>query len=313
MSQNTLLYQDLAIGNQYYNLCRDLSWMNSINHEHSDRDGHVIGYICNLKVHGTVANSISLGVAPNTWKMRNSFKKWHAYRSLMFSEAGVTASEQGRYGKTIRPYLDASMKSGTIKDPVGWDISGTPPAQTQEWTYTQIASNPGFSADAQGSDGMSLVDLYDLNICGVNQEDTPSSEGSLTYTAVGMIHSYNQDRMEVVTPTLDSQTVEGQNNPLALLKQGGSVAGGEVMELAEDQELEAPPYDITDSGFSTSIVLSDIMQVNPGWNGSASVPVLKTAQVFVPAGILKLNASATDSGASILIDVVGMVLCKDMA
>ena len=133
MSQNTLLYQDLATGNQYFNLCRDLSWMNSKNHEHSDRDGHVIGYICNVKVHGTVKNSIALAGAPNTWKMRNSFRKLHAYRDLMFSEAGVTDSEKGRYGKTIRPYLDSTMKDGTIKDPAGWDLT----AQTQEWTYTE--------------------------------------------------------------------------------------------------------------------------------------------------------------------------------
>jgi hypothetical protein len=245
--------------------------------------------------------------------MRNSFRKWHAYRNLMFSEAGVTESEQGRYGKTIRPYLDAGMSGGTIHDPVGWDISGTPPAQTQEWTYTQIASNPGFSAAATGSDGMSLVDLYDLNICGVNQEDTPSPQGSLTYTAVGMIHSYNQDRQEVVTPTLDSETIEGQNNPLALLKQGGSVSGGEVMELAEDQELEAPPYDITDNGASTLVAISDIMQINPGYDGTSSVPVLRTTQLFVPAGILKLYTTAADLSANVLIDVVGIVLCKDMA
>ena len=178
MSQNTLSYTTLASGSQYYNLARDLSWMNSKNHEHTDRDGHVVGYICNVKIHGAVSNTITFGSAPNSWKMRNSFRKWHAYRNLMFSEAGVTESEQGRYGKTIRPYLDAGMSGGTIHDPVGWDISGTPPAQTQEWTYTQIASNPGFSAAATGSDGMSLVDLYDLNICGVNQEDTPSPQRS---------------------------------------------------------------------------------------------------------------------------------------
>jgi hypothetical protein len=313
MSQNTLYYGGLASGNQYINLCRDLSWMNSKNHEHSDRDGHVLGYICNIKIMGSRANFLQFAIAPNSWKMRNSFRKWHAYRDLMFSEAGVTDSEKGRYGKTIRPYLDAGMSSGTIKDPLGWDISGTPPTQTQEWSYTQIASNPGFSADATGSDGMSLVDLYDLNICGVNQEDTPSPQGSLTYTAVGMIHSYNQDRQEIVTPTLDSETIEGQNNPLALLKQGGSVAGGEVMDLAEDQELEAPPYDITDGGFSTSVVLADIMQINPGWNGTDSIPNMRTTQIFVPAGLLKINATSGDTGASVLIDVVGTVLCKDMA
>jgi hypothetical protein len=310
MSQNTILYSGLKQGNQYFNICRDLSWMNSKNHEHSDRDGHVIGYICNVKVHGTVKNSITLGGAPNTWKMRNAFRKWHAYREMMFTDAGVTASEQGRYGKTIRPYLDATMKAGTIMDPVGWDLS----AQTQEWSYTQIAAAPGFAADGTGTDGKEIVDVYDLNIGGINQVEHTATNGTQYFTAVGMIHSYNQDRQEVVTPTLDSQTVEGQNNPLALLKQGGSVSGGEVMDIVQDQELEAPPYDINDNGFSTSLGIYDIMQINPGYDGTTSVPVLRTAQVFVPAGLLLITAlNADDSSASVLIDVVGTVLCKDMA
>jgi hypothetical protein len=253
MSANTLLYQGLAAAN-YYNLTRDLSWMNSKNHEHTDRDGHVLGYICNIKIHSSKINSIGISTAPNTWKMRNAFRKWHAYRDMMFTEAGVTDSEKGRYGKTIRPYLDASMKGGTIKDPIGWDISGTPPAQTQEWTYTQIAASPGFGATGgTGTGGEEIVDVYDLNICGVNQVDKTSLIGADYYSSVGMIHSYNQDRQEVVTATVDSQTIEGQNNPLALLKQGGSVSGGEVMDIVEDQELEKPPYDITDNGWSTQL------------------------------------------------------------
>jgi hypothetical protein len=309
MSQNTLLYSGLAVGNQYINLTRDLSWMNSKNHEHTDRDGHVLGYICSVKIHGTVSNSISLSGAPNTWKMRNAFRKWHAYRDLMFDNAGVTDSEQGRYGKTIRPYLDASMKAGTIKDPVGWDLS----AQTQEWSYTQIAAAPGFDQDAVGTEGEAAVDVYELNICGVNQS-TSTTLGTQYYTSVGMIHSYNQDRQEVVTPTLDSQTVEGHNNPLALLKQGGAVSGGEVMDIVQDQELEAPPYDITDNGWSTRPGIYDIMQINPGYDGSNSVPVLRTAQVFVPAGILKINViDADDSNSLVLVNVLGIVRCKDMA
>jgi hypothetical protein len=308
MSQNKLLYTGLT-STQYFNLARDLSWMNSKNHEHSDRDGHVLGYICNIKIHGEVANTISLVTAPNTWKMRNSFRKWHAYRELMFSEAGVTESEQGRYGKTIRPYLDAGMKAGTIKDPVGWDLS----AQTQEWSYTQIAAAPGFDASGTGTDGKEIVDVYDLNLTGVNQVEHTASNGTQYFTAVGMIHSYNQDRMEVVTPTVDSQTVEGQNNPLALLKQGGSVSGGEVMDIVQDQELEKPPYDITDNGFSTAIVVSDFTQLNPGYDGTSSIPVIKTLQCFVPAGLLAITATATDAAAGILIDVLGIVRCKDMA
>ncbi|AXH78935.1 MAG: hypothetical protein [Circular genetic element sp.] len=312
MSANTLFYEGLTNGNQYYNLCRDLSWMNSKNHEHSDRDGHVVGYICNVKVMGDASNLVKFITAPNSWKLRNSFRKWHAYRELMFTEAGVTESEKGRYGKTIRPYLDVSMTSGTIKDPLGWNISGTPPVQTQEWTYTQIAAAPGFDQNAVGTEGAAAVDVYELTVCGLNQS-TATTLGTQYYTSVGMIHSYNQDRQEVVTPTLDSQTIEGHNNPLALLKQGGAVSGGEVMDIVQDQELEAPPYDITDGGWSTNVYLADMMQINPGFDGTNLVPVLKTAQVFVPAGLLKINATDADSDAVVMIDVVAQVLCKDMA
>jgi len=310
MSQNTLTYSGLGTTN-YFNLTRDLSWMNSKNHEHSDRDGHVLGYICNIKIQSDTTAGIGLWTAPNSWKMRNSFRKWHAYRDMMFSEAGVTDSEKGRYGKTIRPYLDAGMKSsGRIRDPAGWDLS----AQTQEWSYTQIAAAPGFSQSGVGTDGKEIVDVYDLNITGVNQVDHTATNGTQYYSAVGMIHSYNQDRQEVITPENDSETIEGQNNPLALLKQGGSVSGGEVMQIVESQEFEAPPYDITDNGWSTNLVLSDIMQVNPGYDGTSSVPVLRQTNVFVPAGLLYLTASSDISDDSILlIDVVDVVLCKDMA
>jgi hypothetical protein len=282
--------------------------MNSKNHEHTDREGHVLGYICNVKIHSDTTAGLTFFTAPNSWKMRNAFRKWHAYRDMMFTEAGVTGSEQGRYGKTIRPYLDASMKAGTIMDPAGWDLS----AQTQEWTYTQIAAAPGFDQAAVGTEGAAAVDVYELNICGVNQA-TSTTLGTQYYTSVGMIHSYNQDRQEVVTPTLDSQTIEGHNNPLALLKQGGAVSGGEVMDIVEDQELEAPPYDITDNGFSTALVAQDIMQINPGYDGTGSVPVQKSTQIFVPAGLLYLSTTAAASNAALLIDVVGIVRCKDMA
>ena len=315
MSQNTLLYTGLT-ASMYFNLARDLSWMNSKNHEHSDRDGHVLGYICDIKIHGSVANTISTVSAPNSWKMRNSFRKWHAYREMMFTEAGVSESEMGRYGKTIRPYLDQNMKAGVIKDPAGWDISGTPPAQTQEWTYTEIASAPGFGTGAAGTNTGDIVDTYDLHICGPNTVDvtTPDTDADY-YSAVGMIHSYNQDRQE--QPLFDladsSQFIAGQNNPLALLKQGGSVSGGEVMDIVEDQEREAPPYDITDNGTSIDLIVSDFTQLNPGYDGTNSVPVVKTLRCFVPAGLLAMSASADDSGAGILINVLGIVRCKDMA
>ena len=42
------------------------------------------------------------------------------------------------------------------------------------------------------------------------------------------------------------------------------------------------------------------------------MPVLRQTQLFVPAGLLKIYTTAEDAGASVLIEVVGKVLCKDM-
>ena len=308
MAQNTVLYGALASGNNYYNLARDLSWMNSKNEEITTRDGHVKGYLVNLKVVGSTINFINVGHVPNTWKMQNAFRKWHAYRDMMFEDAGVTEEEKGRYGKTIRPYADPGMHaSGVIKDPVGWDLT----TQTQEWSYTEIAAAPGFDKDAVGTEGAAAVDTYKLNICGVNQVSATTTLGTEYYDEVGMIHSYNQDRQEIVTPSVDSETIEGHNNPLALLRYKGT-AGGEVMDIVEDQEKEVPPYDITDGGFSTSLVQSDILQINPGYDGTNSVPVIRQTTVFVPAGILILNAKVADSAAGVLVEVLDTILCKDM-
>jgi hypothetical protein len=46
--------------------------------------------------------------------------------------------------------------------------------------------------------------------------------------------------MEIVTPSADV-TLETPSNPLAALRSNGNQATGEVLDLAIDQELEAPP------------------------------------------------------------------------
>lgn len=315
MSQDTLLYGALTTNN-YFNLTRDLSWMNSKNHEHSDRDGHVIGYLCKIKVRGAKQNTVSFATAPNTWKMRNSFRKWHAYRDMMMEDAGVTESEKGRYAKTIRPYLDPDMHTAANRqDPIGWDLA----TQTQEWSYTRIAAAPGFDADAVGTEGQAAVDIYELNICGQNQNETTTALGTIYYEEVGMIHSYNQDRQEIVTPTDNSTTIEGHNNPLALLRYKGT-SGGMVMDIVESQEFEAPPYDVTDGGWSTTVAVQDIMTINPGNGGQnadgtpkALIPVEKSTTIFVPAGLLRVSLTAADVDSALFVEVLGQVLCKDMA
>ncbi len=219
------------------------------------------------------------------------------------------------YGRTIRPYLDKDMAAGTILVPAQDAGRGT-------WTYTTMASTPGWTSAGAGTEGKAIVDTYALNILDANQVSDTTTQGVELYSAAGMIHSYNLDRMEVVTP-VDGETIEGPNNPLAMIRFTGA-AGGQVMEIAEDQEEEATPYDINDDGDSTEVAVKAIAQLSVAtasvWNGSAQVandtvvPKQVTLRnVFIPAGLLKLYASAADGTAAILITVHGKWLCKDYA
>jgi hypothetical protein len=315
--ENKLAYLGTASGNQYLNIAKDLSWLNSKNEEVTSRDGHVYGYLVDIQIHSKVTASFSAGGAPNTWKMRNAFRKWHAYRDGMFKDAGVSKSEMGRYGRTIRPYLDKDMAGGTILVPAQDAGRGT-------WTYTTMASTPGWSAAGTGTEGEAIVDTYALNVLDANQVQSTSAQGVELYSAAGMIHSYNLDRMEVVTPT-DGETIEGPNNPLAMIRFTGA-AGGQVMEIAEDQEEEATPYDINDDGDSVELCIKAIAQLSVAtanvWDSSSNTQVTNIAvvpklitlrNVFIPAGLLKLYSSASDGTASVLVTVHGKWLCKDYA
>ncbi len=305
---------------KYINLTKDLSWVNSRNHQHTDNKGHVVGYWCDITLVSETAANWSIWTAPNTWKMRNAFRKFHAYRDHMFKEAGVSKSEMGRYGRTIRPFLEPDMveteeiggivvyTENNVLVPIGCTDAN------REWTYSSLASNPGWLeqdsiADISGDTTMGLSDEWKLTICGTNEVDEQTTSGKVqSYLTAGMIHSYNLDRMEVVTPNAD-EVIVGPNNPLAALRfQGAAV--GEVIDITEDQELEAPPYDIADDGDSIDILINDIGRTN-----SDTLSFMRLKNVFVPAGILRLNAneSIPSDGALLLIDVKGWSYCKDLA
>jgi len=295
----------------YLNLTKDLSWLNSRGMEHTDREGNVIGYIVDLTIVTETEAAWLIGSAPNSWKMRNAFRKWHFARLEMFRNAGVTKSEMGKYGQTVRPFLeqgmvDYSSLSAPVEDntlvPVGCtDIA-------REWSYSDVVTSPGWQTTETGSGGLSLVDAFKLTICDDNKTEATASGGTtLKFSTAGMIHSYNIDRMEVVTPSA-LETVIGENNPLAALR-SQTITAGEVTEVAEDQELEKPPYDLSDSGDSTNSIIIDVMNTN-----AATLQVARVYNLFVPAGILSIyHSGETTITPSILVDVKGSVLCKDVA
>lgn len=306
----------------FLNLVKDLSWMNSRGFEHTTRDGHVKGYLVDIDIVCPEAAPFSLVTAPNTWKMRNAFRKFHAYRDMMFRKSGVTKKEMGKYGRTIRPFLSHDMVDVTYPDPGLPQIPvvsendvliplGCTDAQ-REWTYTTLANEVAYSEGSTtgpvAPELGSLADTWPLTICEENQ-DSAHSGSNVLWSTVGMIHSYNLDRMEVVTPDAE-EVIAGPANPLAALI-STSAASGEVIDIAEDQELEAPPYDIRDSGDSIGLIVAEYGNTN-----TATLQVIRLRNIFVPAGILSIQQNSGGNlveSVLLMTTVKAIVECKDVA
>jgi len=293
---------NLVTGTRYLNVARDLSRLNSKNEEITTRDGHVFGYMCEFTLNG---GSIALYRAPNSWKMRNAFRKFHAYRDMMFDNAGVEGDEMGRYGKTMRTYLDTGHLGGAELIPQTYTSAGADLLlDGGEWTYTQLATTPIFGAGPRPATTTEpWADSFPIHICEENGEDiAPTDSASGTYDSVGMIHSYNLDRMEIVTPDA-ADALASPTNPLAALRATGNQATGEVLDIAIDQELELPPYDQADNGDSIQTV-----------NGAVVTATSEFSTVrfsaFLPAGLARVVLGGPTS---LNIRVVGKILCKDMA
>ena len=311
-SEGSLTYiEAIAKAKRHYmNLVKDMSWLNSRGHDHTDRDGNVVGYWVDVTIVLEDEAPWYVGGAPNTWKMRNAFRKFHFARNDMFKSAGVTKREMGRYGATIRPFLDQGMvdyddKANPVENNTLVPFGCTDALRS--WDYSQLGSSPGWTVDETGTGSLSVVDEFKLTICGPNYVESTATGGiTKKFSTAGMIHAYNSDRMEVVTPTA-SEVIQGPNNPLAAIR-SQSVTSGLVTDIAEDQELEGTPYSQLDDGDSVDAVIFDFLNTD-----AATLQVARIRNLFVPAGILFiLQGSAGTVTPTIFIDVKGWSLCKDL-
>ena len=298
---------------RYYNIAKDLATVNARNEEITDRKGNLYGYWCKITATSiaTAPDALALSKIPNTWKVRNAFRKFHFAREHMFREAGVTKREMGKYGRTIRPYFSQDHQDNGDQSTWLMDVpSTTAAAAGGEWTYTKLASAPSFLEGFTGSGGLPIVDSYTLTVLDSNLVDaTSTSLDVTTWTSVGMVESYNLDRMEEIPDATIASAIQSPNNPLAALR-SQSVMSGEVTEIAEDQELEAPPYDTTAAGDSIDAVYVTVPIAGTTLGGVALMRLF--GLLFVPAGLLSIQNYVSNSN-SIRIEVLGKELCKDVA
>jgi len=314
--EGSLTYNATSSGNKFYNIAKDLAAINGKNEEITTRDGHLHGYIVEVNAFASAAGLLTFATIPNSWKVRNAFRKFHFARDHMFDQAGITDSERGKYGQTMRPYFspehrqDGEQLVQVMDIPTSGDAAFRA-ATGGEWTYTQLASQPTLKGDQLAKDlDLALVDKWDLHVLGASVvQDTTG--GINTYDSVGMVESYNRDRMSQI-PDADNtaypaSTIGTDNNPLASLRTQ-SLNTGEVLDLAKDQEEEKPPYDILNGGDSVDAVIQHMAYMS----ASGEAATRKLGTIFVPAGLLMVSSSATGSN-GLNLKVIGKVLCKDLA
>lgn len=317
--EGDLLYSIATSGTnttRYYNLVRDLSIMNSKNVEHTARDGVPHVFVADIRITCEGAGSFFCWTVPETWKARNAGVKWHKLREKMFRDAGISKKDMGRYGKTIRPYFSPCHKTEVIAEtdnvpfPQYGAITGndgvcTPlvPVDVRtsmfEWTYSDIVVTPdmvdGGSVDLSES---SVVDVFDLSILGDHQVTPATATEVEKWTNVGMIKSYLEDRegallVSGAAANLESTITPG--NPLALLR-SLSTSAGEITEVAEDQQLEQPPYQTgqPDNGFMAyQADFSGCGSTGPSSN-TAFNPTITLYNVRIPYGILAIRDETAD-------------------
>ena len=133
-------------GKYLLDLMKDQSVNFSKNHQYTTDDGHLKGVLCDITVRydGSTTTGVPFSILGlrNTWKLRNAVRKFHFLRNHMFREAGVSRSEMGTYGKTIRPYLDAKH-ANTVTGPSS-DETVEMSSVVQVWTPNE--SDPEGSA-----------------------------------------------------------------------------------------------------------------------------------------------------------------------
>ena len=295
----------------YYNIAKDLATLNARNEEITDRQGNLYGYWCKIQTASAANDALAMAYVPNTWKVRNAFRKFHFAREQMFRDAGVTKREMGKYGRTLRPYFSQDHQTSGDEALYLWDPGAltTAAATGGEWTYSTLASSPTLQDDENVQDiELPPVDEWTLTILDSHREES-DYEGVKTWSSVAMVQAYNQDRMEEIPDATGNSTIVSVNNPLASLRTQ-TLTTGEILEIAEDQQLEAPPYDILDTGDSTEACW-DYMLVG-GTTAGATAAMRSWGLYFFPAGIIALTNTQSNSNA-LEIEVIGKELCKDVA
>lgn len=321
--------------------------LSRVNHKHQEwttRDGHLLGALCDITVRvpsGDYFEANMFGL-PNSWTVRNAFRKFHFLRNAMFEQAGVEKSEVGKYGHTLRPRLlpddrwtgtlnaqffqtfpgavlsgDLWMDGSTVDSFTllsnAVNGGGSPVRNKMEETleYTKLVSGTQAIGLSGGAEVERLYDEWDLHII-LGHNVTEINAGSEQWSSVGMLMAYLQDRQAEI-PDASIASAQVAFNPLAALA-SQTTTSGEIVDIAAEQSLEEPPYDIKDDERGTGVQLVNKGQLTvfqiTSESGVSTKAERTLSNVFLPSGWLTFNTSA--SNFELDINVKGIFECREV-
>jgi len=190
---------------------------------------------------------VEVKTVPENWQTRNACRMAHFLREEQREEAGVSKGSIGRYAKTMRFNMDASM-FGVAYSPgvpaVGAspqrlyaldDASGLTAFTGGVWDYSQLAQ---FTEDSIS--GVTTGDPFYLNLIGTHSAAAPGP-----YTYIGVLLAYNQRRQTVrddstLTPGGDTQFIDSDSPFFRIPIQ--DVGEDAYVSITLDEQ-DNPPYD----------------------------------------------------------------------
>jgi hypothetical protein len=156
-----------------------------------------------------------------------------------------------------------------------------------------------------------LYDEWDLHII-LGHNVTETNDGAAQWSSVGMLQAYLEDRQAEI-PDATAASAMVAFNPLAALS-AQTTTSGEIVEIAEEQSLEEPPYNIgkDERGSGVQLALKgfmDVFQINSE-SGVSSKATRTLSNVFLPSGWLTFNS--TSNNFDMEIEVKGIFECREV-
>ncbi len=287
----------------YLDTAAELSKIDQKAHHQTKQDGKPLVYDMLLTFSTSPSDAVSapdkealaeieIKTVPENWTVRNACRQAHFLREEQREEAGVVKQSIGRYAKTMRFNMDASMfgiayTSGvpvvgtTTQRLYALDEVGPTPAAFTggTWDYTQLAQ---FTEDA--ITGVTSGDPFYLNVCGSHSTSAPGP-----YSHIGVLLAYHQRRQTVrdestLTPGGDTQFVVNDSPFFRIPIQ--DVGEDSYVEITLEEQDE-PPYDR-----AIALATEDRLIAQPQeWSQLTAQNTLNSVRIQAPLGLVRFETA----------------------